>query len=47
MNQRLVASAEEMAGEPVPAVEAPGVGAQQPLHAEDEIGLRRFGDEIK
>ena len=31
----------------MPAVEAPGVGAQQPLHTEDEIGLGRFGDEMK
>ena len=31
----------------MPAIEAPGVGAQQPLHAQDEIGLGRLGDEVK
>ena len=36
-----------MAEEFVPPVEAPGVRAQEPLHAGDEIGLQRLGDEME
>ena len=36
-----------MAGELVTAIEAGRVGAEQPLHAGDEIGLRRFHDQMK
>ena len=32
---------------PVPTIESRGVSAKEPLHADDEIGLRRFHDEVK
>lgn len=46
-DEGFVASAEEMAEKLVAAVEAAGVSAQEPLHADDEIGLGRLGDEMK
>ena len=46
-DERLVTSAEEVPEEFVAAVEAAGVGAKEPFHANDEIGLGRFGDQMK
>ena len=46
-DERLVTPAEEMAREPVPAIEPAGVGAKEPFHARHEIGLWRFHHEMK
>ena len=46
-DERFVASAEKVAEEFMASVEAAGVGAEEPFHAGDEIGLGRFGDEMK
>jgi len=42
-----VTAAEEMAEVFVFAVEPGGVGAEQPFHAGDKVGLGRFEDEVK
>ena len=46
-DEGFVAAGEEVAEEFVAAVEAPGISAQKPLHAGDQIGLGRLGDEMK
>ena len=46
-DEGFVAAAEEMAENFVPAVEAAGVGAQKPFHPGDEVGQRRFQNEMK
>jgi hypothetical protein len=45
--QGFVATGEEMAAGFVADVKAPGVNAQQPFHAGDEVGLRRLKNEMK
>ena len=42
-----VAPAEEVAEKLMAAIEAAGVGGQEPLHARGQIGLRGLGDEMK
>jgi hypothetical protein len=46
-HQGLVAATEQMARELVLAIEARGVGAQEPFHAMHQIGLGRFDDEME
>ena len=46
-NERLVASAEEVAEEFMTAIEASGVGAEEPAHASDEIAVGCLDDEVK
>ena len=46
-NERLVAAAKEVAKLLVPAVEATGVGPQQPFHADNQIRLRRLNHQVK
>ena len=43
---RLIPTAQDMAGEFVPVIEPEGVGALQPGHADDQIGLRRFQNQV-
>ena len=42
-----VAPAEKMAEELMSSVESRGVGAEEPLHSDDEIGLGSFGHEVE
>src|SRR5262245_2854616 len=44
---RFVAPAEKMSKILVLAIESRRIGAQQPLHAADQVGSRRFQDEVK
>src|ERR1035437_8627100 len=46
-DQRLVASAEKMPEELMPAIEPSGVSAEEPFHARHQIWLGRLGDEAK
>jgi hypothetical protein len=46
-NQTLAASAEQMAKEFVPLVEALGVNARKPFHARPQIGLGRLDHQMK
>jgi hypothetical protein len=46
-DQGFVPAAEQMAKQFVATVEASGVGAQQPFHAGNQIGLGCFDDEMK
>ena len=46
-HQRLVASAEQVPEEFVPTVEAGRVRAQEPLHARNQVGLRRLHHQMK
>jgi len=43
----LVAPAEEIPGVLMPAIEPAGVGAQEPFHADDQVGLGGFGRQLK
>ncbi len=44
---RLVTTAEQMAEELVSPVEPHGVGAQEPFHACDQVGLRGFDHQVE
>src|SRR6266542_279384 len=46
-DQRLVAAAEQMPEELVPAIEPAGVSDQKPFHARHQIGLRRLNHQMK
>ena len=46
-DEGFVAPAKKVAKVPVPAVEPASVGPQQPLHAGDQVGLRRLDDQMK
>lgn len=46
-DERLVAAAEQVAEELVPAIEPAGVGPQKPFHARHQIGLGRLDDQMK
>src|SRR5664279_4626132 len=46
-DQRLVASAEKMPEELMPAIEPSGVSAEEPFHARHQIWLWRLGHEVK
>src|SRR6266478_8352235 len=46
-DQRLITAAEQMAKFLMPPVVAAGVSAQQPLHSNDQIGLRGFEHQMK
>ena len=45
--QSFVAPAKQMSEKLVPAVIPLGVGSQQPFHARDQVGIRRFNHEME
>lgn len=46
-DQRLVTSAEQVAEEFMAAIEPRGVGAQEPAHPGDEVGVGRLHNKVK
>src|ERR1043166_3995744 len=46
-DQGLVSSAEEVAEQFMPAIEPAGIRAQEPFHADDQIGPGRFEHQMK
>ena len=46
-DQRLVTTAEQVTKELVPTIESIGISAEEPLHADDQIRLRRFDHQVK
>ncbi len=46
-NQSFIASGKKMAAEFMPNVKTFGINSQHPLHSRNQIGLRRFDDQVK
>ena len=46
-DESFITSAKEMSAEAMTRVEADGVGAEEPFHGRNEIGLRCFEGEVK